>query len=407
MKQVYERCSGMDVHKKNVTVCAITPDETETRTYGTTTRRLQEMIDWLEAMGIRHVAMESTASYWKPIYNLLEARGFEVILVNAHHVKNVPGRKTDVKDAEWLAQLMQHGLLTASYVPSRDQRELRELVRYRRSLIDEQTREVNRLQKVLEGGNIKLGDVASDVMGKSGRAMLKAMLAGEDDPEVLAGLARGRLKSKKDLLIEALEGLLGAHQRMMLRMQLERIEALERHIEELDQEVAQRMRPLDNLIHRIDEIPGVGRRSVEDLLAEIGTDMSRFARDRNLASWVGIAPGNDQSAGKRRSGRTSKGNPHARRTLVQCAHSAARTKNTYLSAQFKRIAARRGAKRAAVAVGHTILTIIYHMIKDGTDYYDLGADHLDRINEEQAVKSAVQRLKALNYDVQLTRTTAA
>lgn len=407
MKQLLERCAGMDVHKKSVTTCAITPDETEIRTFGTMTRQLYEMIDWLEAKGVRHVVMESTGPYWKPIYNLLEERDFEIMLVNARHVKNVPQRKTDVKDAQWLAELLQHGMLKGSYVPSREQRELRELTRYRRSLIEEQTREANRIQKVLEGANIKLGDVASDVLGKSGRAMLRAMVEGEDDPEVLAKLARGRLKKKEAQLKEALYGSLGPHQRMMLKMQLDHIETLEQHIEALDREVARRLRPFEELIARLDEIDGVGRRTAEEILAEIGVDMSRFPTAKHLAAWAGMSPGNNESAGKRKSGRTPHGNCHLRRTLIQAGDCAARTRGTYLSAQYKRIAARRGAKRALVAVGHSILIIVYHIIRDGTRYYDLGANYLEQINEERTVKRAVKRLESLGYQVTLTKTAAA
>lgn len=403
MRQIYERCAGMDVHKKSVTVCVITPEETETKTFLTMTRSIEALADWLASLGIKDIAMESTGSYWKPIYNLLELRDFEITLVNARHVKTVPGRKTDVKDAEWLAQLMQHGLLTGSFVPTREQRELRELTRYRRTLIDERADEVNRLQKVLEGGNIKLGDVASDVMGKSGRTMLKAIVAGETNPETLASFALGRMKGKEEQLKEALYGTLNEHQSMMLKMQLDHIEYLDRMIEKLDQEVAERLRPLDELIDRLDEIPGVGRRSAEEILAEIGIDMSRFPTDRHLASWAGMSPGNNESAGKRKSGRTPHGNPHLRRTLVQCAHSAAKTRNTYLGAQFKSISSRRGGKRAAVAVGHSILTVIYHMIKNRTQYEDPGSNFLDRIKQERTVEHAVKRLESVGFAVSITR----
>lgn len=400
MKRVYERCAGIDVHKKSVTVCVITPEITETRTFGTMTRQILRMIDWLSEMGVRHLAMESTGSYWKPIYNLLELHDFEeMLLVNARHVKNVPGRKTDVQDAEWLAQLMQHGLLTGSYVPSREQRELREIVRYRKSLIDERAREANRLQKVLEGCNIKLGSVATDVTGKSGREMLKSIVAGIDDPEMLADMAKGRLKNKRDQLVEALEGYVGPHQRMLLGMQLERIDTLDEYIEQIDREVAQRMRPLEPIITALDEIPGVGERTAQEILAEIGTDMSRFPTEGHLASWCGMCPGNHQSAGKRQSGRTAKGNRQVRRALVQSAHSAARTRNTYLSAQYKRISARRGAKRAAVAVGHSILIAMYYMIRDGTAYNELGNNYFDKMNEQQTIRKAVKRIQALGYDV--------
>lgn len=365
------------------------------------TRSIEALADWLASLGIKDVAMESTGSYWKPIYNLLEDRDFQITLVNARHVKTVPGRKTDVKDAEWLAQLMQHGLLRGSFVPTREQRELRELTRYRRSLINERADEVNRLQKVLEGGNIKLGDVASDVMGKSGRAMLKAIVAGETDPETLASFARGRMKGKEEQLKEALYGTLNEHQIMMLKMQLDHIEYLDRMIEKLDREVAERLAPFNELIDRLDEIPGVGRRSVEEILAEIGTDMSRFPTHRHLASWAGMSAGNNESAGKRKSSRTPHGNRPLRRTLVQCAHSAARTRGTYLGAQFKSISSRRGGKRAAVAVGHSILTVVYHMIRNGTHYDDPGADFLDRINQERIVERAVKRLESLGFEVNI------
>lgn len=402
MKRVYERCAGIDVHKKNLTVCAITPEKTDTKTFGTTTRQIIHMIEWLGDLGIRHLAMESTGSYWKPIYNLLEVHEFdEILLVNAKHVKNVPGRKTDVKDAEWLAQLMQHGLLTGSFVPSRDQREFRELVRYRKTLIDERAREANRLQKILEGCNIKLGDVATDVTGKSGREILKALVSGVRDTEKLADMAKGRLRNKREQLVEALEGMIGPHQRMMLQIQLGRIEELDRHIETINREVEERMRPFESTISALDEIPGVGERTAQEVLAEIGTDMSQFPTHGHLASWCGMCPGNHQSAGKRQSGRTSKGNPHVRRALVQAAHSAARTRNTYLSAQFKRISARRGAKRAAVAVGHSILVAMYYMIKDGTTYNELGGMYLDQINTEETISRAVKRIQALGFDVSI------
>jgi transposase len=402
LEVVHERCCGLDVHKKTVVACIISPGTREVRTFGTMTDELEALATWLEEHGVTHVAMESTGVFWKPIYNVLEAGDFELLVVNAQHMKAVPGRKTDVKDAEWIADLLRHGLLRASYVPSREERELRELVRYRKSLIRERAAEVNRVQKVLEGANIKLASVASDVLGKSGRAMLEALSAGATDPKALAALARGKLQDKQAELERALRGVVGEHQRMVLATQLRHISYLDEEIERLGAEVAKRQRPFEDALERLQTIPGVGKRTAEVLVAEIGTDMSRFPTAGHLASWAGLCPGQNESAGKRMSGRTRKGNASVRESLTESARAAGRTRRTYLSAQYHRIAARRGAKRAAVAVAHTILVIAYHLLRDGGTYEDLGPNYFDERDKSATVKRSVARIERLGYNVLLT-----
>ena len=334
MEVLYSHCCGLDVHKKSVVACAMTPAGKELRTFGTITVELMALADWVQATGCTHVAMESTGVYWKPIYNLLEATGLHLLVVNAETIKTVPGRKTDIKDAEWITDLLRHGLLRGSFIPARPQRELRELVRYRRAMIEERAREVNRIQKVLEGANIKLGDVTSSVVNKSGRAMLEAMIHGETDPAVIAELARGRLRSKLAALQGAVHGLIGPHQMMLLDLQLQHLVALEAMIDRLTQATAERMHADEPALQVVDTIPGVGRRIAEDVLAEIGTDMTRFPSEAHLASWAGVCPGNDESAGKRQSGRARHGNPYVRTALVEAAHAAARTKDTHIWERF-------------------------------------------------------------------------
>jgi transposase len=400
MQVVYERCCGLDVHKKTVVACIITAQSKQIRTFGTMTKELLRLSDWLSQNQVSHVAMESTGVYWKPIYNLLE-EAFEVLLVNAKHIKAVPGRKTDVKDAEWIAELLRHGLLRASFIPERPQRELREVVRYRRRLIQERSQVVNRIQKVLEGANIKLGSVASDIVGASGLMMLRAIAEGEDDPRVLADMAKGKLRDKLSDLREALDGLVGSHQRFMLKSQLRHLDFLDEEIARVDQEVAERVSPFEDAIARIDGIPGVGRRNAEEIVAEIGTDMSRFPTAAHLASWAKVAPGNNESAGKRKSGRTGKGNPWIKSALIEAVKAASRTKDKYLPAQYRRLAARRGKKRASVAVAHTILNSIYYMLSDGLPYHELGGNYFDERNRYSIVKRSVRRIERLGYRVTL------
>jgi transposase len=399
MKVLSERCAGCDIHKKTVTIHVVMPEGGETRTYGTTTTELLEAVEWLLACRVTHVAMESTGVYWKPLDNLLEATGLIVFVVNAAHMKAVPGRKTDVQDAVWICDLMQHGLLKPSFIPARPQRELRELIRYRISLIQERGDEANRIQKVLEGGNIKLGSVVSNILGKSGRAILTAIATGTGTPEEMAALADGRLRATPEELVEALQGRLTDHQRMMLHMQLDHVRYLDQQIERLDTEVAKRLAPFEGQLGQLDTIPGVNQRTAETIVAVIGTDMTRFPNADHLVSWAGMCPGSNESAGKRRYSRTRKGNPILRSTLTQAGQAAGRSKNTYLGATYRRIAARRGKKRAGIAVGRSILEIAYFVLRDGVAYEELGVNYYDEHKKAAVARNAIKRLERLGYRV--------
>ena len=405
MEVVHPRCCGIDVHKKMVVACLIVPGSgtqptKEIRTFSTMTDTLTQLVEWLVAADCTHVAMESTGVYWKPLHNLLE-NVLEVVVVNAQHIKAVPGRKTDVRDCEWIADLLRHGLLRASFIPDRAQRELRDLTRYRTALVQERTAEVNRVQKVLEDANIKLAAVATDIMGVSGRAMLAALVQGTTEAATLAQMARGSLRAKIPQLERALCGRVGAHHRFLIAQQLAHIDALDELIERVSTEIGDRVRPFAAEIELLDAIPGVSRRTAEVLVAEVGVDMTRFPSAGHLASWAGMCPGNHESAGKRKSGKTRKGSPWLRSALVEAAHGAGRTKNTYLGAQFRRLLPRRGKKRAAVAVGHSILTIAYHVLTTREPYTDLGVDYFDKRNREAAGRRLVRRLNALGYEVHL------
>jgi len=410
MEVVHERCCGLDIHKKLIVACAVTPGNAgqprrHVRTFGTMTDELQQLSGWLSEQGVTHVAMESTGSYWKPIFNVLE-ESFELLLVNAQHLQAVPGRKTDVKDAEWIADLLRHGLLKPSFIPDREQRELRELVRYRTSLVQERTAAANRLQKVLEGANIKLASVATDILGRSGREMLEALVAGETNTALMAEFARGRLRDKRPALERALAGRFGPHQRFLVAEILAHIDYLDDTIERLSVEIGERERPFEAVLTRLDTIPGVGRRIAEIIAAEVGPDVRRFPSAGHLASWAGLCPGQDESAGKRRSGKTRKGNRWLRTALVEAAQAARRTK-TYLAAQFRRLTTRRGLKKAMVAVAHSILRIVYHLLIDEHPFEDLGEAYFDQRQRQHVSRRLKQRLERLGYRVQLEPITSA
>lgn len=439
MEIVYTCCCGLDIHKKRVVACLMSIDATgerhkEIRTFRTVTSELLALHDWLREAKCTHIAMEATGVYWKPAFNLLEGQ-FELLVVNAQHIKAVPGRKTDVRDAEWIADLLQHGLLTSSFIPPTAQRELRDLTRHRVSLVEDRTRVVNRLQKVLEDTNIKLGDVATDILGKSARAMLEAMLGGQTDPHVLAALARGRLRAKRAELEQALVGVFKPHHRFLLSELLTQIDTLEEAITRVSNEIATRMQEAESAeqddadqaqdgpkpdqsasqpaltwaqaVVLLCTIPGISRRTAEGILAEIGLNMDRFPSSGHLASWAGMCPGNHESAGKRLSGKTRKGNTWLRKLLVEAAHAAAHTKNTYLSAQYHRLAGRRGKKKAIVAIGHSILVIIYHVLRDQKAYQELGGNYFDEHDRQAIEKRLVRRLEKLGYEVSLTATSPA
>jgi transposase len=411
MEVVHPRCCGLDVHKRSVVACALLTQadgavRKEVRTFGTMTEDLLALADWLAGLAITQVALESTGVSWRPVFNILED-GCAVLLVNPQHMKAVPGRKTDVKDAEWLADLLRHGLLRPSFIPPAPIRELRELTRYRKTLVQERVAEVNRLHKTLEGANLKLAAVATDILGVSGRDMLAALLGGEQDPAALAELARGRLRAKLPALRQALTGRVRPHHRVLISQILAHIDFLEESIARVQRAIEQRQAPYAAAIERLQTIPGVGAVVATAIVAEIGTDMSRFPSAKHLASWAGVCPGNKESGGKRLSGRTTRGNVWLRAMLGEVAWSMARSRGTYLAALYHRIARRRGKQKAAVAVAHSALVSAYHMLRTGRPYQDLGADHFDRLDGLRVQRHHVRRLQQLGYTVTLTPVPAA
>jgi transposase len=411
MEVVVERCGGLDVHKATVVACVWVRApggkvHKEIQTFGTMTADLLVLSDWLKASRVTHVAMESTGVFWKPVFNLLEA-DFEVLLVNAEHIKRVPGRKTDVTDCEWIADLLAHGLLKGSFIPPPPIRELRDLTRYRKSLIDERVREVNRLHKLLQTANLKLSSVASDVLGLSGRQMLEALLEGTTDPAVLAELAKGKLRKKLPALKRALQGRFSSHHRVLLEHILGHLDFLDEAIETLSAEVAARTAPFDDLMQCLDTIPGVDRKAAEGTIAELGVDMERFPTHRHLASWTALCPGNHESAGRRKRGKPRKGDVWFRRYAIEMALAASRTKGTYLNALYHRLVRRKGHKKAIVAVAHAMVVIIYHVLKHRVPYCELGADYFDKLNVTQIQRHHVRRLESLGFKVTLELLEAA
>jgi transposase len=405
MELLHRRCCGLDVHKETVVACLRLVSDgkvtTEVRTFQTTTADLLRLSEWLTANDCTHVAMEATGVYWKPVWHILDDGEFELVLANAAHVKNVPGRKTDVNDAMWLAELLAHGLIRASFVPDTQTQEMRNLMRTRKQLVREQSSHVLRVQKTLEDANIKLDSVLTDLMGKSGRAMIEALIAGETNPVKLASLASRRVKASPEELREALRGRVTKHHRFLLRLHLDQIDALAAAMGRIDAQVEANLGPFRTAVDLIMSIPGVKNLGAQAIVSEIGIDMSRFPSEAHLISWACICPRNDESAGKRRSNRLRKGATWLKTTLVQCAWAAVKKKDSYLQAQFYRIKARRGPKKAIMAVAASILTAIYHMLKDGTMYHDLGRDHFDRRSTDQQKKSLVKRLADLGYAVEI------
>jgi transposase len=406
MEVLYPHCAGLDVHKDTVVAgvrhMANGSVRREVRTFKTTTKELLALSEWLAAEGCTHVAMEATGVYWKPVWHILSDGDVTLLLANAAHVKNVPGRKTDVNDATWLADLLAHGLIRGSFVPDQQTQEMRDLLRTRKQLVRERSSHIQRLQKTLEDANVKLDSVISDIVGLSGRRMIEALIAGETEPGALAALAHRRIKATPDQLEAALRGHVTRHHRFLLRLHLQQIDALDAAIEQIDQEVDADVEPFRAAIALLTTIPGVSELSARIILAEIGHDMSRFPTAAHLISWAGLCPRNDESAGKRRSVRMRKGAPWLKTTLVQCAWAASRKKASYLQAQFHRLRARRGAKKAIGALAASILTTVYHMLIGGELYHDLGPDHFDRRSKTTQTRRLVTRLQNLGYTVQIT-----
>jgi transposase len=405
MQTVYERCCGIDVHKKLIVACFRNGNKAELRKFDTLTCNIKELGNWLLDNGCQMVAMESTGVYWKPIYNILELLNLDVIIVNAHHMKCVPGRKTDIKDAEWIADLLQHGLLKASYIPDKEQREFREIVRYRKSQVEERSRELNRLEKILEGANIKLSSFVSDLTGVSSRKLIEQSLVGEVNQENIGDLIHFSMQSKKSELLQAMDGIFSSIQKQLVKAILDHIDDMTKRIKNLDDIINNQMKGYEDAIKMLDELPGIGKRSAEVIVAEIGIDMNRFPSAGHISSWSGLCPGNNESAGKRKSGKTNKGNKNFKSTLIQCAKAAQKNKESFFYAQYQRLVVRHSANRATVAVAHSMLIAIYHMLKDNIPFKDLGKDYYTKFNAESKAKYYMKKLQELGMSVPVSLTT--
>jgi transposase len=402
MDVVYKQCCGIDIHKNMLMVCVFTSvRKKEIREFGTMTDDILELVSWIKETNCEVVAMESTGVYWKPVYNILESEGINIIVVNAQHIKGVPGRKTDVKDSEWIADLVRHGLVKASYIPNRDQREQREITRYRQELVEERARELNRIQAVLEGANIKLGSVITDISGKTGISILKAIVNGITDPIVLSELAKGKATNKIAELRKALKGSVGTHQMQMLKHQIEHIEFISNVVLELDEEIKKKMQFSSQHIELLDEMPGIGVRSAERIVAETGINMEQFVNADHFCSWSGIVPQCNESAGKKKSTRIRKGNKFLKSTIVECARAAIRCKNSYFYAKYNKIVSRRGGNRALIAVAHSMLLAIYHILKDKQHFKDLGSNYFTTMNSEKIKNRNIKSLESLGFHVDL------
>jgi transposase len=399
MEVVYRCCCGIDVHKKMIVACLINSAKRELREFGTTTGELKKLNAWLTEAGCEIIAMESTGVYWKPLYNLFELNGLEAMVVNASHMKALPGRKTDVKDAEWIADLLRHGLLRASYIPSREQRELREIARYRKSLIEERSREVNRLQKILEGANIKLDSVVSDITGQSARKLLDKIAADETmDAQTVSDMIHGSMRPKLNQIILSIEGITTPLQRKLIAQIIDHIDDMTKRISDMDDMIKGYMTEYEAAIAAVDEVVGIGRRSAEVIISEIGVDMSRFPSAAHLCSWAGVCPGNHKSAGKRQHGKTTKGNKALKSILTQCAKASKNVKTSFFSAQYQRVSAHRGKNRATLAVAHSMLIAIYHILKNGVAFHDLGSDYYNNFNREHKIRGYLKRLYSLGWN---------